>query len=188
MDAAALRRCVPKRTVKPCGPVPSMLGSSCAKRFAQRRWLKSPIHRGERGVSRKAIAQGMPERFGLPDYLCAPLPFQHTSLRVRPAPGIPCVLRSSRMPVAGKLGRDRAARRNDRVLSSAAGRRGIAARINRTRLIRIGPCVGPISKRIGVALLLPDGSSIRSGLMVLWGCCRELHRRHQDDDRSQDDC
>jgi hypothetical protein len=27
----------------------------------RRRWLSSPIHRGERGVSRKAIAQGVPE-------------------------------------------------------------------------------------------------------------------------------
>jgi hypothetical protein len=37
------------------------------KRFAQRRWLKSPTHRGERGVSRKAIAQGVPDVSALPD-------------------------------------------------------------------------------------------------------------------------
>jgi hypothetical protein len=29
-----------------------------------RRGLKSPVPRGERGVSRKAIAQGVPDRFG----------------------------------------------------------------------------------------------------------------------------
>jgi len=30
------------------------------------RWLTSPTHRGERGVSRKAIVQGMPDCFGVP--------------------------------------------------------------------------------------------------------------------------
>src|SRR5215472_7415610 len=32
----------------------------------ERRWLSSPTHRGEHGASRKAIAQGVPDRFGQP--------------------------------------------------------------------------------------------------------------------------
>ena len=60
------RRAMSMRTVKPCGPVPSTLGSSCAMRFAQRRWLTSPRHRGERGAAVQTIAQGVPDRFGEP--------------------------------------------------------------------------------------------------------------------------
>jgi hypothetical protein len=35
------------------GPDPPTLGSSLARRFAGRRWLQSPVHRGERAISRK---------------------------------------------------------------------------------------------------------------------------------------
>jgi hypothetical protein len=41
----------------------------------------------------------------LPDYLCALYPFQHTSLRVRPAPGIPCALCFQRDENEAKPGR-----------------------------------------------------------------------------------
>src|SRR5581483_11742767 len=52
-----------------------------------------PGLRREREVSRKAIAQGVPDRFGLPDYLvCASTLFSTQGLRVRPAPGAPCAL------------------------------------------------------------------------------------------------
>jgi hypothetical protein len=65
----------PRRTVKPCGPDPPMPGSSLPMdKSARRRGLTSPVPRGERGVSRKAIAQGVPDRFGLPDYLVCTLP------------------------------------------------------------------------------------------------------------------
>ncbi len=78
MDAWRRKTCGASRTVKPCGPVPSTLGSSCAKRFAQRRWLKSPTHRGERGVSRKAIAQGVPDVSAYLYRLVGTFPFQPT--------------------------------------------------------------------------------------------------------------
>jgi hypothetical protein len=57
-----------------------------------RRGLTSPVPRGERGVSRKAIAQGVPDVSALPDLLVCAFIFLHTRLRVRPAPGIPCAL------------------------------------------------------------------------------------------------
>src|SRR5581483_8405541 len=58
------------------------------------RWgLESPVPQGEREVSRKAIAQGVPDRFGLPDDLvCASTLFSTQGLRVRPASGAPCAL------------------------------------------------------------------------------------------------
>jgi len=88
----ARKTCGAMRTVKPCGPVPSTLGSSCAERSAQRRWLKSPIHRGERGAAVQPLCRECRIVSALPDYLCALYPFQHTRLRVQPAPGIPCAL------------------------------------------------------------------------------------------------
>jgi hypothetical protein len=39
-------------------------GVKFAEYFRRRWWLKSPAHQEERGVSRKAIAQGVPDRFG----------------------------------------------------------------------------------------------------------------------------
>ena len=61
----------------------------------RRRGLTSPVPRGEHGVSRKAIAQGVPDEFRRTcgDYrLWAAYPFLPTRLRVRRAPGIPCAL------------------------------------------------------------------------------------------------
>ena len=40
-------------------------GVKFAEYFRIRWWLKSPAHQEERGVSRKAIAQGVPDVFGL---------------------------------------------------------------------------------------------------------------------------
>jgi hypothetical protein len=70
------RRCTLKRTVKPCGPGTSTLVSSL-RAIRKRRGLTSPIPRGEHGVSRKAIAQGVPDRFGEPvvTLLVGRLPF-----------------------------------------------------------------------------------------------------------------
>jgi hypothetical protein len=57
---------------------------------------KEPEHRGERRVSRKAIAQGMPDDSALPDELVGVFLFSPRGLRVRPAPGIPCALFTSK--------------------------------------------------------------------------------------------
>src|SRR5690242_11011159 len=96
MDAFCRKACGTARTVKPCGPDPPTLGSSRVDHEStRRRGLASPVPLGERGVSRNTIAQGVPDRFGEPVVtkgLCAPLPFPHTRLRVRRAPGIPCAL------------------------------------------------------------------------------------------------
>jgi hypothetical protein len=65
-------RAVPKRTVKSCGPDASAVGVKSAEgksarpgadapAIRRRRRQQGPILRGEREVSRKAIAQGMPE-------------------------------------------------------------------------------------------------------------------------------
>ena len=57
------------------------------------RWLTSPTHRGERGVSRNTIAQGVPDRFGSPVVTMLVRFFiLRARLRVRKTPGIPCAL------------------------------------------------------------------------------------------------
>jgi hypothetical protein len=58
MDAMGRKTCGTTRTVKPCGSGSPMLESSLRNIFSKRWWLKSPAHQEERGVSRKAIAQG----------------------------------------------------------------------------------------------------------------------------------
>src|SRR6202166_4380087 len=54
---------------------------------------RKPVHRGEREISRKTIAQGMPDASAEPvcscAFFCACL---HTRPRVQRAPGIPCAL------------------------------------------------------------------------------------------------
>ena len=52
-----LRRSARMRTAKACGPDLPTLGSSLARRFARRRWLSSPVHRGERAISRKPLCR-----------------------------------------------------------------------------------------------------------------------------------
>jgi hypothetical protein len=53
----------------------------------------SPVHQGEREISRNTIVQGMPDRFGVPVVtMLVCFLHLHTRLRVRHAPGIPCAL------------------------------------------------------------------------------------------------
>src|SRR5689334_24911452 len=61
------------------------------------RWLKSPVHRGEREISRTTIAQGMPECFGVPVVTCLRAFLCCTQgCGCDRAPGIPCALAVSR--------------------------------------------------------------------------------------------
>src|SRR3989440_12966411 len=60
-----------KRTAKSCGPGAAMLASSLRSN-SQVTVAKEPAHRGERDISRKAIAQGMSERFRCPACSDAP--------------------------------------------------------------------------------------------------------------------
>ena len=90
-----------KRTVKSCGSDASVVGVKSAEgksarpgadepAIRRRRGQESPIPRGERVISRKAIAQGMSDCLHCPVCSCAiflsPL---HTGPRVQRAPGIP---------------------------------------------------------------------------------------------------
>jgi hypothetical protein len=88
------RRARSMRTAKPCGPDTPMLVSSSVRRIAERWWLTSPVHQGERGAAVKTIAQGMPDCLGCPVAACVRkvhlLCTQGS--RVRPASGIPCAL------------------------------------------------------------------------------------------------
>ena len=70
----ARRRTALKRTAKACGPDASVVGvksrggvarptGRTIPLFARRRRQESPILRGEHAISRKTIAQGMPECF-----------------------------------------------------------------------------------------------------------------------------
>jgi len=54
------------RTAKARGPDLPTLGSSLLMMIGERRWLKSPDTGESADISRKAIAQGMPDRFGVP--------------------------------------------------------------------------------------------------------------------------
>src|SRR6266496_266623 len=60
-----------RRTAKSCGPGAATLALSLWS-FPQVTVAKKPAHRGEREVSRKAIAQGMSECFRCPVCSCAP--------------------------------------------------------------------------------------------------------------------
>jgi hypothetical protein len=57
---------MPKRTVKPCGPVPPDAGDNLRVTSPGGWRLASPVLQGERGISRKTIVQGMPDCFGVP--------------------------------------------------------------------------------------------------------------------------
>jgi hypothetical protein len=95
---------VPKRTVKSCGPGASMVGVKSAEgksarpgadepAIRRRRRQQSPILRGERDISRKAIAQGMSDCLRCPVCSCAcSCARLHTRPRVQRASGIPCSL------------------------------------------------------------------------------------------------
>ena len=57
------------------------------------RWQQYKAHRGEHVISRKAIAQGMPDVLRCPVCSCAPfLPTLRMRPRVQRASGIPCAL------------------------------------------------------------------------------------------------
>ena len=83
------------RTAKACGPDVAVLASSCAKaRALCDDGGKRAVLRGDHVISRKAIAQGMPE---CSDCTCmlvcvTPRALLHTRPRVQQAPGIPCAL------------------------------------------------------------------------------------------------
>ena len=95
---------MPKRTVKSCGPDASEVGVKSQRRsrkpdragvpnFVRRRGQESPIPRGERDISRKAIAQGMSDCLRCPVCSCAHLfVHMHARPRVQRASGIPCAL------------------------------------------------------------------------------------------------
>src|SRR6266403_1480970 len=84
------------RTVKSCGSDAPIVGVKSAIRSAGD-GVKKRGHRGEREVSRKTIARGMPGRSGVTvvtnSYACFIL---HARPRAHCAPGIPCALYSQR--------------------------------------------------------------------------------------------
>ncbi len=81
MDVWCRKTCGTMRTVKPRGLSPRRWGQVLSirdfglaaetRRSIRRRRLKSPVLRGDHGVSRKAIAQGMPGCLGSPVLTCA---------------------------------------------------------------------------------------------------------------------
>src|SRR5436309_4739898 len=81
------------RTAKSCGSDAPMLASSLREE-AQMTVSNKPGHRGEREVSRKTIARGMPGRFRCDrgDYARVLCFILHARLRAHQAPGIPCAL------------------------------------------------------------------------------------------------
>jgi len=89
------RRMRSSRTAKSCGSdIPTLISSwrRCL-RILPATVAKKPVHRGEHGISRKTIAQGMPDPFGEPVVtLLACFFISHARLRVHRAPGIPCAL------------------------------------------------------------------------------------------------
>src|SRR5258707_10056285 len=82
-----------KRTAKSCRSGAPMLASSLREE-AQATVSNKPGHRGEREVSRKTIARGMPGllRCTCGDYARVLYLISHARLRVHWAPGIPCAL------------------------------------------------------------------------------------------------
>ena len=76
-----------------------------------RRWLTSPIHRGDHGAAVQPSRRECRSIGFSCDFLCAPfLLFRTQGLRVRLAPGIPCALFISKgATLSAKSGRDRAA-------------------------------------------------------------------------------
>jgi hypothetical protein len=77
------RRTTPKRTAKPCGP-----GTRCWCQVGGG-FVSRIRRRGERGISRKTIAQGTPDASAEPVCSCAFLrTILHTRPRVQRAPGV----------------------------------------------------------------------------------------------------
>src|SRR5882724_12505385 len=106
VDAAAREtNAVCLRTAKSCGSDAPIVGVKSAIRSAGD-GVKKRGHRGEREVSRKTIARGMPGRSGVTvvtnSYACFIL---HARLRAHCAPGIPCALCFLWAKVLANLGR-----------------------------------------------------------------------------------
>jgi hypothetical protein len=93
------------------------------------RWQQYKAHRGERVISRKAIAQGMSDALRCPVCSCAlsSTP-SHTRPRVQRAPGIPCALCLERREVTGKARAYCAARSRRCVFSSLRAKRSNPSR------------------------------------------------------------
>jgi hypothetical protein len=81
---------------------PPDAGVKFAKMICGRRWLQSPVHRGERGISLKPLRREC-RMFGVP-VVTAACVLVAGGPWVRPAPGIPCALRLSRADELAKLG------------------------------------------------------------------------------------
>src|SRR6266566_6868559 len=80
------------RTAKSCGSDAAIVGVKSAIGSAGD-GVKKRGHRGEREVSRKTIARGMPGRSGVTVVTMLVCFFHlHARLRVQRAPGIPCAL------------------------------------------------------------------------------------------------
>src|SRR2546423_8696741 len=96
----------PTRTAKSCGSDAPMLASSLREE-AQATVSNKPGHRGEREVSRKTIARGMPGDFRCDrgDYARVLCFISHARPRVHWAPGIPCALCFRRGKHSQNLGR-----------------------------------------------------------------------------------
>jgi len=82
------------RTAKSCGPDAPTLASSWRRcfRIALATVARKPGHRGERDISCKTIARGMPGVSGVTVVTNARVFYHHARLRAQPAPGIPCAL------------------------------------------------------------------------------------------------
>ena len=82
-----------ERTAKPCGPDAPTLAFKSRASVREATVTTKPGRRGERGISRNAITQGMPDASAEPVCSCAhPLPPLRTRPRVQRASGIPCAL------------------------------------------------------------------------------------------------
>ena len=94
----------------PCGDGSAQPGADTSS-IREATVTKRIRRRGERGISRQTIAQGMPACLGCTCMLvCALLPTLHTRPRVQQAPGIPCSL-SGGTRFKQTSGASRAARR-----------------------------------------------------------------------------
>src|SRR3984957_4395956 len=89
----ANRRMAPARTAKSCGPdTPTLVSSRRSYPLAM--VARKPGHQGEREISRKTIARGMPGDSGVTVVTVTGKAcfFCPARLRARWAPGIPCAL------------------------------------------------------------------------------------------------
>src|SRR5579871_2977644 len=91
MDALGRKTCGAMRTVKPCGPVPPMQGTSLRDN-SQVTVAKKLVRRGDHGAAVRPLRR---ECRMISAYLCWPACVffvLHARQWVRRAPGIPCAL------------------------------------------------------------------------------------------------